>query len=665
MGTLYTVSSTDGSITTAGAITSTSTTHGFQPPSMTTTQRNAIPTPADGLIVYDTTLHQLWEYQNGAWAEVGGGGSTPPAGANTQVQFNNSGVFGASSNFTWDNGATTLSLIGTLPILSLRSDTEAAVAFQSADGLTTFGTLIDLGATGIGLSHPTLVDTNVGALHLSVASTQAFVTDGPDTPDDPSAIFEITSTTKGFLPPRLTTSQRDAIASPATGLEIYNTDTNDVEKWDSTSWKSIGSVTSNEKIYLGNSDNAWIKFDTGINQLQFHSKASNVAQNFTFGAGEAVDATINLSTLNGGTASVSLENSSGFLELFAGTSNQINLEGHVYVDPNENDILMDASAALQIDSTTQGFLPPRVTTTQRDAISTPATGLQIYNTTTNQSEFYNGTIWTSGGGGGSPGGANTDIQFNNSGAFGGVSTLTWDGTSVSATGLSVGNGIIAFPGGDLNIQTGGNLAITDGSSFDISGGGNIFVTGGQLQASTSTFSSNPSALCQLDSTTQGFLPPRMTTTQRNAISSPATGLVVYNTTLNETDVYNGTSWVSIGNGNFPSRVSNVALTAQPSAIATTTLFTPTTTGTYRVSVYIVDTAAGSAGTVAATIGWTDDEQAQTISTSTVPLATLGAFTNSTFFIEATSGNNVTYATTFVGALGSPQYSLYVTAERLS
>jgi hypothetical protein len=74
MGSLYSVSSTDGSITTAGAITSTSTTKGFQPPSMTTTQRNAIPTPADGLIVYDTTLHQLWEYQNGAWAEVGGGG---------------------------------------------------------------------------------------------------------------------------------------------------------------------------------------------------------------------------------------------------------------------------------------------------------------------------------------------------------------------------------------------------------------------------------------------------------------------------------------------------------------------------------------------------------------------------------------------------------------
>jgi hypothetical protein len=50
-----------------------SSTKGFLPPAMTTTQRNAISSPADGLIVYDTTLHQLWEWQNGAWTQVGGG----------------------------------------------------------------------------------------------------------------------------------------------------------------------------------------------------------------------------------------------------------------------------------------------------------------------------------------------------------------------------------------------------------------------------------------------------------------------------------------------------------------------------------------------------------------------------------------------------------------
>jgi len=53
----------------------------------------------------------------------------------------------------------------------------------------------------------------------------------------------------------------------------------------------------------------------------------------------------------------------------------------------------NASAKLQVDSTTQGFLPPRMTTTERDAISTPAAGLMVYNTTTNKAQCYNGTAW--------------------------------------------------------------------------------------------------------------------------------------------------------------------------------------------------------------------------------------------------------------------------------
>ena len=42
---------------------------------------------------------------------------------------------------------------------------------------------------------------------------------------DPSAKLDVASTTQGFLPPRMTTTQRDAIASPALGLTVYATDT--------------------------------------------------------------------------------------------------------------------------------------------------------------------------------------------------------------------------------------------------------------------------------------------------------------------------------------------------------------------------------------------------------------------------------------------------------
>ncbi|MFM8372537.1 MAG: hypothetical protein ACKOCO_09130 [Bacteroidota bacterium] len=51
---------------------------------------------------------------------------------------------------------------------------------------------------------------------------------GGTTPD-PSAVLDIRSTEKGVLLPRLTTVQRDAVGSPATGLTIFNTTTNCLE----------------------------------------------------------------------------------------------------------------------------------------------------------------------------------------------------------------------------------------------------------------------------------------------------------------------------------------------------------------------------------------------------------------------------------------------------
>jgi hypothetical protein len=52
-------------------------------------------------------------------------------------------------------------------------------------------------------------------------------------------------------------------------------------------------------------------------------------------------------------------------------------------------------------------------------------------------------------------------------------------------------------------------------------------------------------LFRLDSTTEGFLPPRMTTTQKNAIALPDEGLCVYDTTLHALCVYNGTAWQTV------------------------------------------------------------------------------------------------------------------------
>jgi hypothetical protein len=73
--------------------------------------------------------------------------------------------------------------------------------------------------------------------------TQRFILDtngntgfGTGTPDA-SALVDIASTTKGFLPPRMTKTQRDAISSPATGLVVYQTDnTPGIRVWNGSNW---------------------------------------------------------------------------------------------------------------------------------------------------------------------------------------------------------------------------------------------------------------------------------------------------------------------------------------------------------------------------------------------------------------------------------------------
>ena len=53
----------------------------------------------------------------------------------------------------------------------------------------------------------------------------------------------------------------------------------------------------------------------------------------------------------------------------------------------------DGTAILDITSTTKGLLPPRMTDTQRDAISTPAEGLQVHDNVNNVPNFFDGTNW--------------------------------------------------------------------------------------------------------------------------------------------------------------------------------------------------------------------------------------------------------------------------------
>jgi hypothetical protein len=119
------------------------------------------------------------------------------------------------------------------------------------------------------------------------------------------------------------------------------------------------------------------------------------------------------------------------------------------------------------------------------------------------------------------------------------------------------NGVSLFRGSVTN-TTGGFISNTNSSTDDsfwtvVSGFVGFYVnTGGYSKSTSSLITSssgvgtmNASAILQADSNRQGFLPPRMTNSEMVAISSPAAGLVVYDTTNNKLTVYNGSGWVPL------------------------------------------------------------------------------------------------------------------------
>lgn len=75
---------------------------------------SAEPSGSVGAMYYSTALSKFRCYQGSAWTDcIGSGSGGTPAGSNTQVQYNNSGAFGADAGLTFDSSAQTLGLNGT------------------------------------------------------------------------------------------------------------------------------------------------------------------------------------------------------------------------------------------------------------------------------------------------------------------------------------------------------------------------------------------------------------------------------------------------------------------------------------------------------------------------------------------------------------------------
>jgi uncharacterized protein (TIGR02145 family) len=118
----------------------------------------------------------------------------------------------------------------------------------------------------------------------------------------------------------------------------------------------------------------------------------------------------------------------------------------------------------------------------------------------------------------------------------GVQGIAGNDGAAGAAGLTGATG----PSGLLSSGTSaGNTPYWNGTNW-ILNGTNFYNNGSNIGIGTTT--PNASAITEMNSTNQGFLPPRMTTTQRNAIVSPAIGLVIFNTTTNCLNFYIGSGW---------------------------------------------------------------------------------------------------------------------------
>lgn len=242
---------------------------------------------------------------------------------------------------------------------------------------------------------------------------------------------------------------------------------------------------------------------------------------------------------------------------------------HAQVGIGTSDV--NASARLQVDATNKGFLPPRVALQgTNDAqlanqniprIANPATGLLVYNTATAGSGatavtpgfyYYDGAKWQ----------RIINQQPDATVSFNTADPNTGSPTFTPANDAASTNFIYVSSVNNSQWTWNGTAYVTytppASTPWMLSGGtsdagsnksGAIYRTG-SVGIGSNTI---PNASAQLDvnSTTKGFLPPRMTTAQRSAISGSAAGLIVYNTTIGQLEYYNGTSWTALVAGNAP------------------------------------------------------------------------------------------------------------------
>jgi hypothetical protein len=211
---------------------------------------------------------------------------------------------------------------------------------------------------------------------------------------------------------------------------------------------------------------------------------------------------------------------------------QINLTANsgynIYASGTANNYL---AGSLGIGSTPSAGRTLQVTKTLTGA----ATAYGLFNQSTIETDVttatlnYTGIIIAASAALGDLSAYTATIDFKGAGAT--ISTLYGFNASASLTGATNNYGFY-----------GGIASGTGRYNLFMAGTADNYLAG---SLGIGTASPDASAILDVQSTTKGVRMPNMTTTQKNAISSPAAGLMVFDTTLSKLCVYTGAAWQTI------------------------------------------------------------------------------------------------------------------------
>jgi hypothetical protein len=258
----------------------------LNPPIVTTIERDKLinnSDPAqpikDGTIIFNSTTNyqEYYSKDKGGWihSDEGTGDVVGPP----ESVVDNIAVFADTTGKTIKDGGVTIEELQT----DQKSASNTSLYQLSNLGALQFGSNANVADTGTILVD-SLTPMTFQTQGTGVDSRVCTVINGEEGAgsSSPSALLEINSTEGGFLHARMTTAKRDILLDPKDGLEIYNTDTKNLNIRQNGAWIEIKSggngnvvgpssaVNNNIPVFDGASG-ALIK-DSGINSSQIVSK---------------------------------------------------------------------------------------------------------------------------------------------------------------------------------------------------------------------------------------------------------------------------------------------------------------------------------------------------------------------------------------------------------